>query len=200
MDGVAKAEGKKLVSLTKSSCPSVDIPVEGTISETYPQCDEWRQDSLERINALVPELVIISNYGSVYRELGRTTGDFEQAWRKGLLKTIDALPASTRVVVLGDTPAWEVAPSVCLSTHLEDVSACSAPRDEVIDVGVRQLEQEASQSAGGRYVSPLDWICQDICSSIAWNRLVYRDNHHLTDEMADALTGRLHQALDAAGT
>ncbi len=196
MDKVAQNEGRKLVSLTKSSCPSVDIPVQGKVSETYPQCDEWRQDSLERIKALEPDLVVLSNYGSVYRELGRDLEDFEQEWREGLERTVRALPAGTDVVVLGDTPGWEIAPSVCLSTNLQDVDECTAPKDQVIDAEVANIEREAMRAAGGRYVSPVDWICQGTCSPIAWNLLVYRDTHHLTNEMAGALTGRLQQALE----
>lgn len=195
MNEVAKKEGRKLVSLTKSSCPSVDIPVKGTLSESYPQCDEWRQSSLERITALAPDVVVVSNYGSVYRELGRGLENFEQAWGEGLERTIEALPEGTDVVVLGDTPAWEVAPSVCLSTNLQDVDECAAPREQVIDAGVAEVEQEVTDASGGRYVSPIDWICQEDCSPIAWNLLVYRDTHHLTNEMAGALAGRLQQVL-----
>ncbi|WP_157359106.1 SGNH hydrolase domain-containing protein [Arthrobacter sp. Soil782] len=200
LDEVAKEEGKKLISLTKSSCRSVDIPVRGKVSEAYPQCDEWRQDSLERIKTLAPDLVVVSNYGSVYRELGRDLGDFDQAWREGLERTIKELPEGTDVVVLGDTPGWEIAPSVCLSTNLQDVGECESPTEDVVDAEVASIEQEAVQSAGGRYVSPIEWVCQETCSPIAWNLLVYRDTHHLTNEMAGALSGRLQQALDVSAS
>lgn len=200
MDEVAREEGQKLISLTKSGCPSVDIPVRGKISETYPQCDEWRQDSLQRIKTLAPGLVVVSNYGSVYRELGRDLGDFEQAWREGLERTIAALPEGTDVVVLGDTPAWEIAPSACLSINLQDVSECASPREQVVDAEVARIEQEAVQAMDGRYVSPIEWVCQETCSPIAWNLLVYRDAHHLTNEMAGALAGRLQQALEVPGS
>ena len=145
---------------------------------------------------VAPDLIVVSNYGSVYRELGRDLGNFEQAWGEGLERTIEALPESTDVVVLGDTPGWEVAPSVCLSTNLQDVGECAAPKERVVDAQVAIIEQDAVQSVGGRYVSPIDWVCQESCSPIAWNLLVYRDTHHLTNEMAGALAGRLRQALD----
>lgn len=195
LNEISKAEGKQLLSLTKSACPSVDIPVRNDLSETYPQCDEWRQDSVGRIKSLTPELVVISNYSSAYRELVPDAVDFEQAWREGLTRTLQSLSKDTKVVVIGDTPAWVESPNVCLSASLRDVETCSAPRDELVDTEAHRIEREAIQAVGGEFVSPIDWICQERCSPIGWDKLVYRDNNHLTNEMASSLVGHLRRVL-----
>lgn len=198
LNEISKAEGKQLVSLTKSACPSVDIPVRSDLSETYPQCAEWRQESINRIKSLAPKLVVISNYSTAYRDLIPAADNFEQAWREGLSRTVQSLPAETKVVVIGDTPTWVESPNVCLSASLHDVDSCAAPRGELIDAVAHRIERETVQSLGGDFVSPLDWVCRERCSPIGWDKLVYRDNNHLTDEMASSLTGPLRHFLNAS--
>lgn len=195
LNEISKAEGKQLVSLTKSACPSVDVTVRSALSGTYTQCDQWRKDSIKRIKSLNPELVVISNHTSGYRKLVRGGDNFEQTWREGLARMIQSLPRGTKVVVIGDTPAWVESPNVCLSGSLHDVQTCTAPRDELVDAEAQRVERETIQSMGGEFVSPIDWICQDGCSPILWDKLVYRDNNHLTNEMASSLVGHLRQAL-----
>ncbi|GAA1485450.1 acyltransferase family protein [Brachybacterium fresconis] len=83
-------QGKiRLDTNTKSSCPSVDVPLvlEGV---TYTECDTWRQGVIDRINEEQPDLVLLANYGAERPEL-EGGGDFATRWQQGMESTIDAI-------------------------------------------------------------------------------------------------------------
>lgn len=189
---VAEESNLKLISLTKSSCPSVSLAVRRGSSSKYPECDTWRANALDRINTLKPSVVIISNYSSSYRELGQAGPDgYAAAWKSGLAATLDQLPTKTAVVVLGDTPTWPESPNVCLSAHVTAADVCAAPLSGLQDKESLTIERKVVESAGGKFILPSEWLCGDKCSPIAGNVLVYRDEHHITDEMAAALATQL---------
>lgn len=196
---IAEESNLKLVSLTKSSCPSVSLPVRRSSSSKYPECDTWRANAIDRINKLKPSVVIISNYSSSYKELGQAGPDgYAAAWKSGLAKTLDQLPAKTAVVVLGDTPTWPESPNVCLSAHVTTAEVCAPPVSGLVDDESLAIERKVVKSAGGKLILPTEWLCGDKCSPIAGNILVYRDEHHITDEMAATLAGRLKPVVAQA--
>ena len=50
---------------TKSDCPSVLVDPETV--EPYPQCERWRSDVIERLNADPPALIVLASYAAHYR-------------------------------------------------------------------------------------------------------------------------------------
>ncbi|MDQ0819892.1 peptidoglycan/LPS O-acetylase OafA/YrhL [Arthrobacter sp. V4I6] len=196
---IAEESNIKLVSLTKSSCPSVSLTVRKSSSSKYPECDIWRANAIDRIKTLKPSVVIISNYSSSYRALGQAgPAGYAAAWKSGLAATLDRLPRETAVVVLGDTPTWPESPNVCLSAHVTTAEVCAAPLSGLRDKESLTIERKVVQSAGGKFILPSEWLCGDRCSPIAGNVLVYRDEHHVTDEMAATLASRLKPVVARA--
>ena len=193
---IAEELNIKLISLTKSSCPSVSLTVRRSSSSKYPECDIWRANAIDRINTLKPSVVIISNYSSSYRALGKAgPAGFAAAWKSGLAATLDRLPEETAVVVLGDTPTWPESPNVCLSAHVTTAEVCAAPVSGLQDNESLTIERKVVKAAGEKFILPSKWLCGEKCSPIAWNVLVYRDQHHITDEMAATLASRLRPVV-----
>ena len=57
-----KTAGWKLLSRTKTGCPSVDIPVwSNSLGRAYRECSEWRDNVLDEIRAVRPALVVLAN-------------------------------------------------------------------------------------------------------------------------------------------
>ncbi|MGU3410302.1 acyltransferase family protein [Microbacterium sp. M1A1_1b] len=173
---VADRQHAALVTMTKSSCPSVDLTVSSVeLGRTYRECDLWRRDALRRITAMRPDVV---------------------GWGHALEHTIHDLRASGAAVVLvGDTPFWDETPDRCLSAALHDVGRCAAPRDTLVDTARTTAQAEVAARTGVTWIDPLPWICRDVCAPVLWNVLVYRDANHLTDTTARALEPRLADAL-----
>ncbi|WP_416428538.1 acyltransferase family protein [Paenarthrobacter nicotinovorans] len=194
---IAAESNRMLVSLTKSSCPSVSIAVANKTSRNYTQCDQWRVASIERIKKLKPSVVVISNYSAAYRSLGHSGArGFASDWQSGLEETLSQMPSETAVLLIGDGPSWPASPNICLSAHLKDAAHCALPATSLVDKEIHALERSAIRPAQGMFVAATDWLCDTQCSPLAGNVLAYRDENHLTNEMAGLLSGKISDSID----
>jgi peptidoglycan/LPS O-acetylase OafA/YrhL len=183
--------GGEILSLTKSACPSARVSVFNSgIERAYVECDAWRANAIERISSYQPNLVVLSNYGKAYEDLLLDGQAFLPTWDAGLRNTITELPATSRVMVLSDTPAWDVDPSVCLSDNLDTPADCGKPIDDLTDSAVLDTERAAIADRG-IYVETTDLLCVDACYGVAGQYLIYRDTNHVTASYAKRLGAAL---------
>lgn len=189
-------EGFAIHSYTKSSCPAVEVTVL-VKNLTYDACDTWRAAVLDAIRVDPPDLVVTSSY-SGYALAGHPKGaDRVGRWSDGLQRTVKGLTdAGIDVLVIADTPRFESAPAVCVSSHLTDVDACAGARSTVLDPVLAAAERDASVASGGRFADLTGYICgKTTCPAIIDDLLVYRDVNHLTATfvryLAPALGDRL---------
>jgi hypothetical protein len=189
---IALAHGWRLVSLTKSACPSVEVRINLLDKGDYTECYPWRVNSIERIASLEADLVIVANS----RSYGVTT----DVWASGLNDLLESLPTSTERLVLSDTPRSKVDGPICLSAHLKDPEECATPKREAIDQENVRAEARATRAAGADFLRTSPWICpRDPCPMIAWDLLIMRDVYHLTATFAEFLVPQLERALVRLG-
>jgi hypothetical protein len=196
MEPAARAARWRLVTLTKSACPPLDVPVMyAPLNRRYTECEAWRRNAVERIAQEHDPLVVIT--------LSRAhhTLDDEKittVFTEGLVGIVRQLPPGTRVVLLQDTPRARNDVPTCLSTHLRAVRPCAPERSFALDAEHRAAERAAAAAAGASIIDPADWICtDDPCPPIEGNLLVWRDDHHLATPFAASLAPRLRAALAA---
>ena len=188
LEAAAIDEGWRLVTFTKSACPSVDIAVvNADLGRTYTECATWRAAVHEEIQQEQPELVVLSNSRGYRREGG---GDLQDAWGAGLRDTIERLAVDA--VVLGDTPRPGYDVPVCLSAHVDDVRPCEFSVAEGVDDEHETVEASVADATGARFVRTAGWICHDArCPVIDGDVLLWRDRHHITATFAATLTERV---------
>ena len=140
IDDLAMKDGWKLVLLSKGACPAA--PIIGHLAETTgaaSACQAWHPYALRRINALDPNVLIVTQEvynkpdGSQY-----TTGE----WKRDLSKLLSETHAK-RTVVLGNIPTSYGPP--CL-VH-ETVRGCSTKR-KAPDHRFISAEEAAARGAG----------------------------------------------------
>ncbi len=197
MEAIARREGWRLYSLTKSACP---VPATTVIvhGRRMRDCDAWRASAFERIGELHPDLVVAASLGRIYRlrrggTPERRAGRWEDAW----VDSLTTLRAHAgRVVLLGDTPMWQRDPIECLRAHADDIGRCDTPRDVAISARTEATERAAAARAGVTYVPTADLVCmRDPCRAVEGRSLVLVDTQHMTVTWAQAvalsLQGRL---------
>lgn len=155
--------------------------------------DQWRANALKEIRELKPRLVILSSYGLV--DPTDSSAGLADQWEAGLTATIKAMPRETRVVVLADTPAHSASPASCLSRNVEQASACDAERAQAIDPVRAASERRVATENGARFVDMNKYLCADHCPVIIGDILAYRDSHHLSAPMVEALAPSLVEEL-----
>jgi peptidoglycan/LPS O-acetylase OafA/YrhL len=181
VDYAADQHHWKLLTLTKATCPPIDISVfSPVLGRHFSECDAWRQSVLARIAAVHPALVILGvarHYTSVY---GFTP--YDQQWLNGMAQMIRTIrPMGSKVMVIGPVPKPPELVPDCLSAHLDDATACTVRVDQAFNTAGLPLEETTVRAAGGSYVDTRPWFCtRGTCAVIVDNLEVWRDDNHIT--------------------
>jgi peptidoglycan/LPS O-acetylase OafA/YrhL len=197
LDHAARARRWQLVSLTKTTCPPVELSFwSPVLGRPYVECDRWRANMLARIRAERPSVVVLGaarHYGDVYRFTV-----YGRPWIAGLARMVRQLRATgARVLVLGPTPKPRVDVPDCLAEHLRDATACTTRRPVAVNAGGMAAERRAVLAAGGAYLDVTPWLCtRATCAVEVGNLLAYRDDNHLTTTYTTWLSPLLGYQLD----
>lgn len=185
LENLAKERGFKLVSLTKSACPSVDVPREDQGAFKNVHCQKWRENSIARIKSIHPAAVIISSFQYFTPPNGYP--DRDKWWNDGQTRLLAELRGtSDHLIYISDTPR-----------PLRDIPNCLASRDtHTCDSTVKSKNEIIS---GFQKIDPTPWLCSTFCPSIQNGYVVYRDASHISVAAALALTPQLEASLIATG-
>jgi hypothetical protein len=179
----------KIVNWTKSACPAAQLTVVmPLLNRAYTECDQWRRDTVNRIAALRPNLVVVGESENAKGVQPITP----QAWTGGTLRTLAQLHAipGTRVAFMGDNPVPRQHVPECVAAHLGDVRPCQTDLRHAYTYPDRHRAVNAAvRRAGYPVVDPQPWVCAAAgCPPVIGNVLVYRDPSHLSVEYVDYLT------------
>jgi peptidoglycan/LPS O-acetylase OafA/YrhL len=201
LQAVAKRNHLRLIALTKAECTPAEVEVKSMVADReYSQCDDWRQEELERIEMAGRSTLVIMSSDTAYTPYDENGEQLSgraaaEAMEAGYLATLERLHGlGLRTVVIRDTP---VAPDVvpdCVSEHLDDLASCDFPHASTWD---KEFERRAADRAPeSRLIDLTPQICpQGICRSVIGNALVYRDDNHLTATFARTLSPWLEADL-----
>ncbi|MFK2879017.1 acyltransferase family protein [Rhodanobacter hydrolyticus] len=189
--------GWRLLVLTKSSCPMVDVPFfYARIGKQYTVCETWRAHALAQIAEIKPDVVLLGSTD--------TNGFSREQWVTGTAKVLGALnPAVGRIWLLRDTPSLPFDGPDCLAEHagrpawLGLQHACSARVDNGhADQVYRWLDEAASRFANVGVLDMDSQVCPGkVCSAERDGLVVFRDNQHLTSSFAASLGPAMAEKL-----
>ena len=176
LERVADVRGWHLYLITKSGCPVARITL-----RYQPDCAEWRERAIRKIDQIGPALVIASNLNEYPASDSKDPADNARKWRDGLTSTLKALKARDRqVILLGDTSRFGD-PITCLTAHPDDISACSIHRSSAIGASRIARDRAAARTAGVLYRRTVDLTCPyDPCPVVIDRMLVAFDRSHMT--------------------
>jgi hypothetical protein len=203
LDSVARQAHWRLVILTHYSCPAEFVQVTdprgfGPVGAPYVVCNRWHRWAVGEINRMKPDMVIVAQE-NLYQtpSTGTSPGWFftPAVWEHGLRSLLGSLslPADHKVF-LGNIPVPPSLPLNCLSSHADDVGACSAPVGRAVPP-LGQVERAVVMQAGGRYIDVTPWFCSHLCTPIVGHYVVYLDQLHMTGVYAEYLQRVLGQSL-----
>ena len=182
---LANERGFKLVSLTKSACPSVDVPRADQGAYKNIHCAKWRDKSVARIKQIRPAAVILSNYQHFTPPSGYS--DENKWWTDGQKRLLSSLRGSSdHLIYISDTPRPLRDIPNCLASR--DVNSCNTT--EITPVKIIR---------GFKIIDPAPWLCTKLCPAIQDGYVVYRDASHISVAAALALKPQLEVALVAKG-
>jgi hypothetical protein len=198
---LARSEGWKLVSWTKAACPMADVLLmSGQLQRPFTECPAWHADTVRKIAAMHPDLVIASGSDALVGP-----GYSNVTWSENTAAVLTELKQSAdQVVYLADVPAPTANVPVCLATHLHSPQQCQFSRDsQTADATVANqfpARHAAVVAASARIdvpvIDPTLWFCSITgCPVILDNTLIYRDATHMTQFFSRALEPMIGRAL-----
>ncbi|MET3803374.1 peptidoglycan/LPS O-acetylase OafA/YrhL [Nakamurella sp. UYEF19] len=202
LNTLAIAQGWKLVSWTKAACPLADVLLTNAqLQRPFTECPAWRSDTIAKISALHPDLVIASGSDSLP---GPAYSNAE--WSAQTVTTLARLQAAAPTVVyLADIPTPATNVPVCLAAHVKAPATCQFPARSATPT-VTVTDQLAGRHAaviaavvslGVPVIDPTPWLCAAAgCPVVVRDTLLYRDATHLTQAYSKALAPILGRALD----
>ncbi|MGD0249083.1 MAG: acyltransferase family protein, partial [Candidatus Limnocylindrales bacterium] len=128
LDEVAMAHGWRLQTFVKINCSFVDVPIAlPSINRVYTECATWNDRVVAQLRANPPDLAVVAMSHWVFN-INRADLSWE-AQGRAMAREMSKLPASTRLVIVGDPPLphAENVPA-CLSVYVSDYTHCSYPR------------------------------------------------------------------------
>ena len=188
----------RLLVLTKSSCPMVDVPIfNDQIGRPFDVCDQWRGKALTRLAALKPDVVLLGSSSSYPFD--------QEQWREGTARVLAVLhKEASRIYLLRATPHLPFRGPACLSSRtwlpaLAPLKECHASAFDQHDADVyRWLQEIAQQFDNVTTVDMNDIVCPNgECEAERKGEIVFRDQQHLTAKFVKSISGDLQKKLSA---
>jgi peptidoglycan/LPS O-acetylase OafA/YrhL len=186
LEHIAQQRQWRLEAFTKTTCPLlVDLPIHSPyLGREYTECEQWRTEIVERIQAQRPALVILGMSRRYAQDFQFTT--YGPPWLTSLTRTVAQIHATgATVLVLGPIPDPLTSVPTCLSAHLDSASACAPDRTSALNTAGITAEQAATAAGGGYYADLTSLFCTPSrCPVVVEDNLVFRDDNHLTTSYA----------------
>ena len=172
----------------------------GKLNGPYSECDEWRENSLERIEQINGlDLVIVAS-ANFYHVAGGSDSLSRLESRPLLIEayaeTLERLQATgASVVMLVDVPTAPFDVTGCVSEHLDSLPECAFDIED--SPTVRRLDVPAGKSVPGvRVIDTRPLVCpDDTCRGVIGNVIVYREEAHITATFSETLRPFIERRL-----
>lgn len=185
LDIIGKRKGIKIISLTKSACPSAEVIKELSSQYDIADCQAFRDSSVKRIAEIKPLAVIMT--GMQPFTAPYSTESARDWWLMGEKKAYDRIKTHTQYpIYLTDTPLPRVDIPDCLAAARGSRCDTSRPVDPEVAAGLIPI-------------NPTPWLCSDTCPAVVDGIIAYRDKSHLTVAMSEHLSTKLESALRSLG-
>jgi hypothetical protein len=185
LDIIGTKRGIKIISLTKSACPSAEVIKKPSSQYDADDCQAFRDSSVERIQRTKPLAVILTGMQPLTAPYSNESA--RNWWLKGEKIAFDRIKnATTYPIYLSDTPLPRVDIPDCLVAGRG--SACDTARPISAEVAPGLIP-----------INPTPWLCDETCPAVVDGIIASRDQSHLTGAMSKHLSSKLENALARLG-
>ena len=200
LEAIAKAQHWKLTLLLASQCAYGEVAQHFAGAGQSQACLNWTHQVTEKIIAIHPALVVMTNRISV-SALG--TSSWSQTLAKygaGYQAVLAKLAAAhLKVVGIRDTPAPGKSVPDCLAAHTGDYSACNGTRAKWLPAEPLTNAIAALHDPHITEANLIDYVCEPVvCPAAVGGVPVYFDGSHLTATYSRTLAPYLQPHLLAA--
>ncbi len=174
----------RLVSITKSSCPPVLIPILRN-NKVDTSCENWQKGVISSIRKNQPDVLLLSAF-TEFQYQTTLKGSYEELWRQGMGDFLSQIGVPN-IAFLGDTPK----PPSNIPTCLSKSKHCDFPLTRTAATKVTQTV------FGVNYIDTSSWFCSTLCSAMTDGINNYRDATHISVSASLRMEHKLVQAINS---
>lgn len=191
LEAIAASGEIYLTAHTRSGCPANEKAPNSPGAETA-DCMRWKEAVKDLLNETPPDLILLTSSFGTNNEA--TATNYEQ----GMRELIEALPESSKIGIIADTPRFPGDPVSCLSGEVNNPEVCAIDSE----VGLKDLLRAVDEQLVDEYDLTLldftEYVCADTCPVVQGNVLVFKDQHHLSKTFSNAMTPVVLEKLQRA--
>jgi peptidoglycan/LPS O-acetylase OafA/YrhL len=206
LDRAGKAHGWKIVAMVKGGCPvpSMAAKESGRIERWYRECAKYREATIQKIIAMRPSAVLLSNWDH-YLPLDGDGDNWQvspEVWRRGLRRTYERFTGAglTTIAMRGTPKTWFDAPA-CLSRRAAGLlfaGDCRYDRSRAYVRAGIEAQNSAARGLPVHFVNMNDQICTTSrCAVVRNGVVIFTDDNHLTRSFSASLAPVLGARLAA---
>jgi hypothetical protein len=185
----AQRDGWAVIPLMKTSCE----PTKWVGSMGTGECGAWFAWAMRTARSLHPGAALIGGY---YSWVG--PGDDPKLTASLDSAVSDLRRLSAHVVIIGDVPERDEQPVDCLLRPHATATGCSQPLGEA-QPALTSLVAQLATTDKVAFVDPTGWFCSEgECPLVVGNLIAYRDNNHISQVYATALSAVMAAAVRRA--
>lgn len=190
----------RLVVMTKSACPMVDLPFHyARIGRRYVECERWRDRAIERIGHLEPDALLFGSSSNYPFSAGQ--------WLEGSANVMDALAAasvSSYLILPVPGPAFDAPTCVAREEWRRTFglsTLCVSRESDPRAAAVRAALAEQARTRGIHVIDMSEATCPaGWCRAVIDGVIAYRDGQHLSESQVLSSSPRFGAAIEAADT
>jgi hypothetical protein len=149
------------------------------------ECTAWQENSIKRIKELSPKFVIISAFS--HYDLSDKNYQKDDIYVSGQKDLYNKLKGDgINLIYLSDTPKPAKDIPKCLSNS--PLKSCN---------DIHRSSNKVYE--GFLTIDPYTWFCKGSCKAVNGSYVVYRDDSHISNDAALAVTNNLRDSLIKAG-
>lgn len=167
---------------------------------TPSNCEAWKQHVVDGINALKPDVVIISNQFTAERFVGSDHYLTPVEWTDSLRQIVDRIRGNVgKIVFLAYPPGW-LDPKTCADPRARSPVDCIG-KVTTAWTAPASAEQELARTVGGVWIDSRPWFCSDagLCPSFVGTTPTKRDIVHMAPEYGHLISPVIRESLTATG-
>jgi len=185
LDIIGRQYGVRIVSLTKSACPSAEVIKELSSQYRVDDCQKFRDESISRIKRENPDAVIMTGMQPFTAPNSNISS--RDWWLKGEAIAYSRIKNQTKFpIYLTDTPLPKVDIPSCVAEAKGNECDTSRPVSPEVAPGLIAI-------------NPTPWLCDSSCPAVIDEIVVYRDKSHLSVAMSEYLAPFLAKELKRIG-
>lgn len=204
LDDIAKEEGWKMTSYTKSAC-TFSTGMQKAKGKPYTSCADWNEKVMDLTIEQKPDLVLTQ---SRINEALEDRSDLDSLSTDAMSESVteawqELADEDIPVVGMLDNPSPGMSVYECVGENMDDLAECTFDKKEGIESSsAPQFQAAAKEVEGTRLVDVRDAVCPaEECVPVIGGVLVYRQTSHITETYAltaaPALEKELVPAVDA---